>query len=82
MKTSELFKLNPGDIARGIVTAVLTGAALAVVGIVNTVGFDIFSADWNLIGHLAANGAFSGFIGYIVKNFLTTSDGKVLGFIG
>jgi len=80
-KIVSMFTLNPGDIARGLVVAILTGAFLAVVGVVGSANFDVFSADWLLIGKSMVNGAFGAFIGYLLKNFFTASNGKIGGVI-
>lgn len=74
---SALGKLNSSDWVRGAITAVYGGAVLAVSGILLAKGFDIWSADWKAIGMLAMNGAFGGFIGYLLKNATTDSDGTI-----
>lgn len=76
-----MFTINYGDIFRGIVVAILTGAFLAVSGTLSSVGFDVFTADWVQIGKTVVNGGFAAFIGYIVKNLITANNGKVLGTI-
>jgi len=74
-----MFTLNPGDIIRGIAVAILTGAFLAVVSIVGSHDFDVFTADWVGIGKTMVNGGFAAFVGYILKNFITAHNGKILG---
>lgn len=74
-----MFTLNLGDLFRGLVVAVLTGAFLAIVGVIGSSGFDVFSADWLSIGKSSVNGGFAALIGYLVKNFLTANNGKVGG---
>jgi len=76
-----MFTLNPGDIVRGLVVAILTGAFLAVVGVVGSADFDVFSADWLSIGKTLVNGGFAAFVGYLLKNFFTASNGKIGGVI-
>jgi hypothetical protein len=71
MKTSSLFNLDWNDIFKGLVVAVLTGSVLAILGTVSANNFDVFTANWVMIGHMFVNGAFSGFVGYLVKNFFT-----------
>lgn len=78
-KLNRMFTINLSDLFRAIVVAVLGGALIAIIGIIGSSGFDVFSADWAAIGKLAVNGAFGGFVGYLTKNFLTDSSGKVLG---
>lgn len=79
---SGIFKLDLKDVAKGAVTALLAGFTLPILAMVQTPGFDIFAANWHQVGVIAINGAVAGFVAYIVKNFFSTSDGKVLGSIG
>lgn len=72
-----MFKLNWTDVVRGLVVAILTGAFLAVVGIFGS-EFDVFTADWVAIGKSMVNGGFAAFVGYILKNFLTADNGKIV----
>lgn len=76
---SGLYKLGQNDIVKGAITAMFGGMGVAVIGVVASTGFDVFSADWVGIGKLAVNGAFGGLVGYILKNFFTKSDGTVFG---
>lgn len=79
---SEMFKLNVGDLSKGLVTAVFAGVIVALAGAVQAPGFDLFSADWASIGKVAFNAGFVTLVAYLGKNFLSTADGKVLGRIG
>mgnify|MGYP001579596841 CR=1 FL=1 len=79
---STMFRLNLSDVSKGLVMAIITGFMLPVAAAFQTPGFDIFQANWSEIVNLAINGAVIGFTGYIVKNFLSDEDGKVLGSIG
>ena len=78
---SELFKLNGRDFINGLVMAVIGGVALPVLAALQTPGFSIFTADWNNIGALAVNGATLAAASYLLKNFATDTNGKVLGSI-
>lgn len=88
--TSGMFSINVNDVVKGGVTAVLAGLALAVFSVLNGVfqapGFDVFSVNWVAVGHAAVNaaivGAQAGFSGYVMKNYLSDSQGKVLGKMG
>lgn len=73
--------LSLGDFGRGLVMAVLGGLALPILAAIQTPGFDVFQADWKVIGILAINGAVAAFASYIIKNTFSTSDGKFLGRI-
>ncbi len=74
-----MYSINTNDVLKGLVVAGLTGSFLAVLGTVGAQNFDVFSADWVAIGKLAVNGAFGALIGYLVKNFFTDSNGKLMG---
>lgn len=78
---SDLFKLKTNDFIKGAVTALITGAILSLASAVNQSGFDIFQANWTVIGNTALNAAIATFFGYIVKNFITDQNGKLLGKI-
>lgn len=75
-----MFTINLGDIPRGIAVAILTGAWISIAGLF-VAGFDVFSADWVSIGKVAVDGGFFSFVGYINKNLVTASNGKLFGVI-
>lgn len=75
---AKLFNLGSSDVTKALVTAVLTGASMAVLGVFQTPGFDVFTANWGLIIDMAVNGAVAGFVGYLVKNFFSNSSGQVV----
>jgi len=79
---SALFKLNGSDFTKGLIMAIFMGVALPIVAVIQTPGFDLFTANWEVIGKLALNGAFLGFATYLSKNFLSDENGKVLGRFG
>lgn len=76
-----MFTLRAGDIARGAVTAVFAGMLVVIGGAVLSAGFDAFTADWVSIGKAAVNAGLASFVGYLMKNFLTDSHGKMFGKI-
>ena len=78
---SSFFKLNMSDVWRGLVTAVFTALIVTLAGIVSQPTFDLFTADWASIVRTAVNASFAAFIGYLSKNLLTDSQGKVFGRI-
>lgn len=75
-----MFTINLGDLGRGLVVAVLTGVWVSIAGLF-VLGFDVFTADWITVGKVAVNGGFFAFVGYINKNLLTASNGKVFGIL-
>lgn len=79
---SGLFRLDMKDIAKGLVMAAIGGFLLPIAAAIQTPGFDLVTANWQQILVLAENGAAVAFIGYIIKNFFSDSQGKVLGAIG
>jgi len=81
MDKSKLGNLDWKDAQRGLVMAVIMGVLLPVAPAVQTPGFDIFTANWSAIASLAVNGAVTGFIAYVMKNFVSDSEGRVFGKI-
>ncbi len=79
---TKLFSIDIKDVSKALVMAVLSGAGMPILAIVQTPGFDITTANWSAIGSLAINGAVLGFISYIIKNFVSDENGKVFGKIG
>lgn len=75
MEKSKLFRVNFGDVGRGIVVAVFAAVLAKLAAVVNVPGFSFASYDWtSLIGV-----AVSACVGYLSKNFFTDSSGTVLG---
>lgn len=64
MKSSPLFSLNKHDLFKGILLAILTPAVFI---IEQTINAGSLTFDWKTIGMASA----AGFVGYIIKNFLT-----------
>lgn len=76
---SSLLNLNYKDVAKGLITAVLTGIVVAIYQIVSAPDFDFFAVNLNILIHTSVNAGGAALIGYLAKNLLTSSDGKVLG---
>lgn len=76
--SSKFLKLNTSDFVKGFVVAVLVVVFGAVQQSLTVHGLDFINYDWSSIIDLAVKAAGA----YLVKNFLSTSDGKVLGRIG
>jgi hypothetical protein len=75
---SELFRLDIKDFVKGAIVAVVT-AIIAYLGeAVKLPGFNLLTFDWHSVISLAI----SAFGAYLIKNFMSDSDGKVLGRIG
>lgn len=75
---SGFFQLNMKDIAKAAALVVITAFLGALQQAVTAHGFDIAAYDWGTILDFALTAGGS----YLVKNLLSTSDGKVLGRIG
>lgn len=69
------------DLGDAAINALVAGIVIGLGGVVSQSGFDVFSADWNVILHLVINASFAAFIGSSGKDFLTTSKGNVAGLI-
>lgn len=78
MNLSQLFSLNTSDVTKGIALAVITAILGALQQMLTAHGFDFASYNWSLILQLALTAG----VGYLTKNFLSDSQGKVLGRIG
>lgn len=76
---SKLFSLGKSDFAKGAVSALIAGFIFAVGSAVSQSGFSIFSADWAMILDTALTAGVASFVGYVGKNFLTDSEGTLLG---
>lgn len=74
-------KLNLQDVAKGLISAILGGAAVVIFGMLSAPNLDIFSLDWHVLVNQAVNGAIAAGAGYLMKNLLSTSDGKFMGKI-
>ncbi|HEY5235539.1 MAG TPA: hypothetical protein VIJ14_05130 [Rhabdochlamydiaceae bacterium] len=59
--------------------AVLAAVLAAAVTQVSTSGFSLFNADWTLIWHNMANLSVTVAIVTLAKDFLSTSNGSILG---
>lgn len=73
-----LFTLDWGSIADAILVAVVTAAVVALVNVVSTSGFDLFTAPWLQIGRNMANLAFIAAVVTLGKDFLSTDSGSFL----
>lgn len=76
---SNLFRLNLNDLVKGAVTAVVAGFVFTLGGLLQTTGFNLFSANWGEILTTAVNAGFAALVGYLGKNLLTDDKGGVLG---
>jgi hypothetical protein len=68
---SSLFKLNLVDFTKGLLIAVLTSIITL---LYSSIEVGTLTFDWKLIGTTALTSA----LAYIMKNFLTNSEGKFM----
>jgi hypothetical protein len=75
---SQLFRLNLKDLSKGLVVSVL-GAVLAFgAAILQAPGFSFAAIDWAGLIKVALGAG----LAYLVKNFISDENGRVLGKIG
>lgn len=76
-----LFKISWKQLGISAANAVLAAVIISVAGVITMSGFDVFSADWVSIGHLAVNTAFITFAGFLLSELTSTNTGAVFGAI-
>jgi len=74
---SPVFKLYQHDYIKGAVVAILAALFTYLAGALNAPGFDLAQIDWQYILKIA----FTAFVGYIAKNFVTSENGKIGGVL-
>ena len=75
---SNLFRLGARDFAKGAVMAVLAAVIVPLYSAASTNDFNaLLAIDWAETGKMA----FTAFLAYVLKNFLSDPSGKVLGRI-
>lgn len=74
---SNIWRLKAKDFINGALNAVFVAVAPVLLGVIEN-GGDLLAYDWRLIVKIAVYA----FIGYMLKKFMSTPDGKVLGKIG
>lgn len=75
---SKPFSLNLNDFAKGAIVVVIVAFLGGLQQMLTAHGLDFANYDWSLIANLALTAG----VGYLSKNFLQDSDGKVLGRVG
>ena len=79
---SNTFKLNTNDFVKGAVTAVFAGVITVLYSLVSQPDFNVFDANWAVIVNDVIKVSMTTILAYLMKNFISSSDGKVLGEIG
>lgn len=75
---SEFLTLGKSDFIKGLALVVIVAVLGSLQQGLTTFGFDFASYNWAEIIKVAVTAG----VGYLGKNLLTTSDGKLLGKIG
>jgi uncharacterized integral membrane protein len=78
MNLSGFFSLNTKDVVKAAALVVITTLLAAIQQAVTAHGFAFADYNWPAILQLAGTAGAS----YLIKNLLSTSDGKVFGKIG
>lgn len=73
-----ILTLDWASIADALVTAVVFAVLMGLYQVVIVSGFDLFSADWGLIGRTMANLGFVAGVVSLAQNILSTNTGSVL----
>ena len=76
---SSFLRLNGSDFLKGAITAVIAGVIVTLAGVVQAPEFNVLNADWGAILTGALNSAITVFFSYLVKNLMTSEDGKIAG---
>ncbi len=75
---SSFGKLNLADLGKAVVLVVITTLLGAIQQAVTAHGFNLGDYDWLSILQVAGTAG----VGYILKNLISDSSGKVMGIIG
>lgn len=75
---SKMFKLNVRDVSKGFALAVITAVMTWLLQILDAPGFSVYQIDWTEIGRIA----FAAGVSYLIKNYLSDGQGRIMGSIG
>lgn len=74
-----IFKTDWAGVAEAVITAIIFAVIAALVTLVTSGNFDLFTSNWKLIGENMANIGFIAGIVSLGKDLMTTSSGSLLG---
>lgn len=74
-----IFAFDWGTVADMVVTAIAFAVATALYQVATTTGFDVFTANWSMIGESMVNIGFIAGVVSFVQNFISTNSGSILG---
>jgi uncharacterized membrane protein len=72
---SEIYKLNLRDVGKALLLAVISAVLVSIKSLFDSKGFAWTMEDLQLLVNVVITTGLS----YIIKNFLTSSDGRILG---
>lgn len=76
--TNGIFKLGLGNVTNAVLMAIATAVLVAIYGIVSTAGFDVFTANWAMIGKQMVNLGVVVGIGSLYRDLISTTQGSIL----
>ena len=74
---SKLFNLNSNDFIKGVVVAFMAAILGGLQQALTAHGVDVAAYDWGFIFNLGVTAG----LGYLTKNWMTDSSGKIFGAI-
>jgi cell shape-determining protein MreD len=72
---SGLFKIGWADLGKGVLVAVLTAVVMYLQPLLGNTGFTFAQLNWPVVLNVAITAG----VGYILKQFLTSSQGNIAG---
>lgn len=79
MQLNGILTLNGTSVLDAVLWAVIAAVLTGLVSLVGTAGFDVFSANWVMIGHNMVNLAFTAGVLSLGQDLLSTNSGSFLG---
>lgn len=73
-----IFQISWSSLGDAALMAILTAIAVGAFNIVTTTGFDVFSANWTIIGKNMVNLAVIAGVVSFAQDFLSTKSGSIL----
>ena len=74
-----IFKTDWIGVGEAVITAIVAAVLTGFVALAVTSGFDVFTANWSMIGHSMVNLGFIAGVVTLGKDLLTTNSGSLLG---
>lgn len=81
MQSSGIGKFDRNDLIKSSESAVCAAILVALLSVVQSTSFDVFSTDWSHVLSLTLNGAITAFVGNLARIMLTDNQAKFVGKI-